>query len=89
MRAIASQPLETESSSRAVPEDVSCVRILAEDSVRFLGDVDGSSYFVARSAEDPEFEACLIEIHPEQDVPSVAFQGREIWVITKSQQSKM
>lgn len=67
--------LETESSSRAVPEAVSSVRILAEDSVRFLGDVDGSTYFVARSAEDPEFEVCLIEVHPDRDVPTVACSG--------------
>lgn len=67
--------LETESSSRAVPEAVSSVEILMEDSVRFMADVEESSYFVARSAEDPEFEACLIEVHPDRDVPTVACSG--------------
>lgn len=67
--------LETESSSRAVPEAVSSVEILTEDSVRFMGDLEDSSYFVARSAEDPEFEACLIEVHPDREVPTVACSG--------------
>src|SRR5699024_12611839 len=51
------------------------VGILMVGSVMLFGDAEDSRYFAARSSEDPEFEACLIEVHPDREVPTVACSG--------------
>lgn len=59
--------LDTETSTRPVPEVVTALPDVVGDSVRFLGDHNDRTYFVARHAENPDHLVCLIQLDPATD----------------------
>lgn len=54
--------LDSASSTRPVPEVIQSTEQFADDSTRYLGEIDGYSYFAARPASDSDREACLIQV---------------------------
>lgn len=64
--------LATAADTGEIPATVATDVALAAESARFLGDHNGRSYFVARSATAPEHNACLVEFMVETDEVSSA-----------------
>lgn len=54
--------LDSESSAQPVPEVIQSNEQYAADSTRYLGEIEGYSYFAARPASGGDHEACLIQI---------------------------
>ncbi len=54
--------LDSESSTRPVPEVIQSDDQFAGDFARYLGEIDGYSYFAARPASGADHEACLIKV---------------------------
>ena len=59
--------LDSESSTRPVPEVIQSDEQFAGDSARYLGEIDNYSYFAARPASDGDHEACLIQVGATSD----------------------
>lgn len=59
--------LDSESSTRPVPDVIQSNEQFADDSVRYLGEIDDYSYFAARPASDGDHEACLIQVGAASD----------------------
>lgn len=59
--------LDSKSSTQPVPEVVRSNELFADDSARYLGEIDGYSYFAARPASDGDHEVCLIQVGPTSD----------------------
>lgn len=59
--------LDSESSTQPVPEVIQSNEQFAEDSARYLGEIDNYSYFAARPATDGDHEACLIQVGATSD----------------------
>lgn len=56
--------LENDASATSVPKPVTGLPDIVEDSVRFIGDYQERSYFVARHASAPDSQVCLVEWDP-------------------------
>lgn len=56
--------LENDASATSVPKAVTGLPDIVEDSVRFIGDYQERSYFVARHASAPDSQVCLVEWDP-------------------------
>ncbi|WP_157571357.1 hypothetical protein [Kocuria rosea] len=56
--------LDAESSTQPVPDTVESSDLFLENSTRFLGEIDGYTYFTAKPASAPDQEACLIQLDP-------------------------
>ena len=54
--------LDSESSAQPVPEVIQPNEQFAADSARYLGEIEGYSYFAARPASGGDHEACLIQV---------------------------
>jgi hypothetical protein len=59
--------LDSESSTQPVPDVIQSDGQFAGDSARYLGEIDGYSYFAARPASGADHEACLIQISATSD----------------------
>jgi hypothetical protein len=59
--------LDSESSTQPVPEVIQSNEQFADDSARYLGEIDNYSYFAARPASDGDHEACLIQVGATSD----------------------
>ena len=60
--------LDSESSTQPVPEVLRSNERFADDSARYLGRIDGYSYFAARPASGAEDDACLVQVGaPDED----------------------
>ncbi|EYT55032.1 MULTISPECIES: hypothetical protein [Kocuria] len=59
--------LDSESSTRPVPKVIQSDEQFAGDSARYLGEIDGYSYFAARPASGADHEACLIQVGATSD----------------------
>jgi len=64
--------LDSDTSTQPVPEAVTALPYVEEDSVRFLGDHNDRTYFVARHAENPDHLVCLIQVDPATDEAGAA-----------------
>ena len=59
--------LDSESSTQPVPEVIQSNEQFADDSARYLGEIDNYSYFAARPASGTDSEACLIQVGATSD----------------------
>ena len=67
--------LDSEVSSRAIPDAVTAMSAIVGDSARFLGDHDEKAYFVARNTEDPDHLVCLVQFDPATDEAGAGCSG--------------
>ncbi|MFE7629564.1 hypothetical protein [Kocuria sp. NPDC057446] len=59
--------LDSASSAQPVPEVIRSNEQFADDTARYLGEIDGYSYFAARPASGADHEACLIQVGATSD----------------------
>lgn len=59
--------LDSESSTRPVPEVIQSHELFADDSARYLGEIDNYSYFAARQASAGDQDVCLIQVGATSD----------------------
>ncbi|OAV62961.1 hypothetical protein A6F49_03950 [Enteractinococcus helveticum] len=59
--------LGSDASAHQIPEAVEAQDYLAADSARYLGDYGDKSYYVARGADNPKNEVCLVEFEPDSE----------------------
>lgn len=64
--------LESDASTTSVPNAVTVLPDIIEDSVRFVGDHQERTYFVARHASAPDYQVCLVELDPATDEAKAA-----------------
>lgn len=64
--------LESDASTTSVPNAVTVLRDIVEDSVWFVGDHQERTYFVARHASAPDYQVCLVELDPATDEAKAA-----------------
>jgi hypothetical protein len=59
--------LDSESTAQPVPEVIETNEQFVPDSARYLGEIEGYSYFAARPATSGEHEACLVQVGSTED----------------------